>query len=146
VVKCKGTTERGLFLDRQHMNYETQLVERLFDGPLDIIGDVHGESGVLERLLEQLGYNSEGYSKNGRRLVFLGDLVDRGPNSPAVVDRVMGLVRNGVAQCLLGNHELLLLLGRPIPGNGWFVQPNSVEKPGEYRSARVEPDKIGDYV
>jgi hypothetical protein len=122
------------------------LTARLFDGPLDIIGDVHGEIEVLESLLEVLGYDQHGGSKDGRRLVFLGDLIDRGPDSPAVVEKVMALVSTGRAQCILGNHELNILLGRPLPGNGWFIQPNAIEKSGEFHSRRVEPDKIETYL
>ena len=122
------------------------LVGKLPDSPLDIIGDVHGEAEVLEHLLERLGYDANGNTAGGRHLVFLGDLIDRGPDSPAVVDKVMQLVDKGVAQCVLGNHELLLLLGRAIPGNGWFVQPNPNEAPGEFDSARVDPSKIDAYV
>ena len=118
----------------------------LFDGPLDIVGDVHGEYEVFERLLTELGYDAEGRSRDGRRLVFLGDLIDRGPDSPAVVDAVMAMVDRGHAQCIMGNHELNILLGRPMPGNGWFIQPNAVEKPGEFDSARVDPTKIDDYL
>jgi hypothetical protein len=122
------------------------IIRDLPDGPLDIIGDVHGESEVLEQLLERLGYDANGNTASGRHLVFLGDLIDRGPDSPAVVDKVMKLVDKGVAQCILGNHELLALLGRAIPGNGWFVQPNPHENPGEFRSARVVPSQIDTYL
>ncbi|RDI98940.1 metallophosphoesterase [Dyella solisilvae] len=95
-------------------------VQRLFDGPLDIVGDVHGEISALEQLLENMGYAPNGEHPAGRRLVFLGDLVDRGEDSPAVVKRVSDLVRNGLAQCVLGNHELNLLLDSRKEGNGWF--------------------------
>jgi hypothetical protein len=113
---------------------------------LDIIGDVHGEMEVLERLLSHLGYDQDGESADGRRLAFLGDLIDRGPDSPAVVDKVMNLVERGKAYCIMGNHELLVLLGRPIPGNGWFIQPNRLEKPGEFQSRHVDADKIDRYL
>jgi len=128
------------------MNHPAQLVARLPDGPMDIIGDVHGEIDVLDRLLAHLGYDQDGASPDGRRLVFLGDLIDRGPDSPAVVDRVIELVKANKAFCLMGNHELNILLGRPLPGNGWFIQPNPVERPGEFDSRRVDPDKIDDYL
>jgi len=128
------------------MDGPSQLVARLPDGPVDIIGDVHGEIEVMESLLAHLGYDQDGVSAEGRRLVFLGDLMDRGPDSPAVIDKVMRLVSEGNAHCLMGNHELNLLLGRPLPGNGWFIQPNPVEKPGEFNSKRVDPEKIEDYL
>lgn len=113
---------------------------------MDIIGDVHGEFEVMESLLAHLGYDAHGNSADGRRLVFLGDLMDRGPDSPAVIEKVIDLVARGNAHCLLGNHELNLLLDRPLPGNGWFVQPNLTEKPGEFQSRQVDPEKIDEYL
>ena len=128
------------------MDGSSPFVARLPDGPVDIIGDVHGEIDVMESLLAHLGYDQDGISADGRRLVFLGDLMDRGPDSPAVIDKVMRLVTEGNAHCIMGNHELNLLLGRPLPGNGWFIQPNPVEKPGEFNSKRVDPEKIDEYL
>jgi hypothetical protein len=95
------------------------LFQTLPDGPLDIIGDVHGEVDALRRLLDRLGCDPEARTVE-RPLVFVGDLVDRGPNSGAVVALVMGLVEAGVAQCVLGNHELNILLGAHKEGNGWL--------------------------
>lgn len=115
------------------------LYQSLFDGPVDIIGDIHGEIDALRCLLRQLGYDTAGGHPAGRRLVFLGDLVDRGPDSPAVIDIVMTLVENGRAQCILGNHELNILLDRPMHGNGWMIQPNAKEKDGELHS-RIATD------
>lgn len=96
------------------------LVQRLFDGPLDVVGDVHGEIDALAALLGRLGYDPEGTHPAGRRLVFVGDLSDRGPDSPAVFRLVMRLVARGCAQLVAGNHELNLLLGRKKHGNHWF--------------------------
>lgn len=70
-------------------------------GPFDIIGDVHGCLAELEALLLRLGPD--------RKLVFLGDLVDRGPDSPGVLRRVMELVGSGRALCVPGNHDVKLL-------------------------------------
>jgi hypothetical protein len=98
----------------------TPLVRPLFDGPIDIIGDVHGEIDALLQLLEHLGYSDDGVHPRQRRLVFLGDLTDRGPDSPAVVRLVKRLVEAERAQCLLGNHELNLLLQKNGQGSAWF--------------------------
>ena len=88
-------------------------------GPFDIIGDVHGCYDELIKLLEQLGYRvdpgrgGEGDTvvtpPEGRRAIFLGDLVDRGPNTPDVLRLVMGMVERGSALCVPGNHETKLL-------------------------------------
>ena len=95
-------------------------IQELFDGPIDIVGDIHGEIGALDALLERLGYFPDGRHPAGRRLVFLGDLVDRGVDSPAVAERVAEMVVAERAQCVLGNQELNLLRREPKEGNGWF--------------------------
>ncbi len=85
-------------------------------GPFDIIGDVHGCFDELAELLGRLGYDVDAspaapYARHphGRRAVFLGDLVDRGPNSPAVLRLVMSMVAAGSALCVPGNHDIKLL-------------------------------------
>lgn len=103
------------------------LVRPLFDGPVDVVGDLHGEIDALHHLTVHLGY-CDGTHPEGRRLVFLGDLVDRGPDSLAVVNLVRGLVEGGVAQCVLGNHDLNVLLNRRREGNGWFFALDTNER------------------
>ncbi len=89
-------------------------------GPFDIIGDVHGCADELITLLGELGYNVElegdGESRRvisstptGRRVIFVGDLVDRGPNSPDVLRIAMHMVAEGHALCVPGNHDEKLL-------------------------------------
>ncbi|MEU1274819.1 polynucleotide kinase-phosphatase [Streptomyces sp. NPDC005799] len=73
-------------------------------GPFDIIGDIHGCASELESLLGKLGY-TDGVHPEGRTAVFVGDLVDRGPDSPGVLRRVMAMVKSGNALCVPGNHE-----------------------------------------
>lgn len=85
-------------------------------GPFDIVGDVHGCRSELEALLGRLGYDIGGSRHpEGRRIVFLGDLVDRGPDTPGVLRIVMRMVEAGTALCLPGNHEMKLL--RALRGN-----------------------------
>jgi len=83
-------------------------------GPFDAIGDVHGCRSELETLLGELGYvierDAEGRPVDaahpaGRRAIFLGDLVDRGPDTPGVLRLAMGMVRSGHALAVPGNHE-----------------------------------------
>lgn len=80
-------------------------------GPFDIIGDVHGCLAELEALLERLGWTREPEwtPPPGRRAIFLGDLVDRGPDSVGVLRLAMGMVNRGVALCVPGNHDLNLM-------------------------------------
>ncbi|MEU4263069.1 polynucleotide kinase-phosphatase [Streptomyces argenteolus] len=86
---------------------------RHLTGPFDIIGDIHGCSAELESLLGKLGY-ADGAHPEGRTAVFVGDLVDRGPDSPGVLRRVMSMVAAGDALCVPGNHENKL--GRYLGG------------------------------
>ncbi|MGW1816715.1 polynucleotide kinase-phosphatase [Streptomyces sp. NPDC002125] len=86
---------------------------RHLNGPFDIIGDIHGCSSELDTLLGRLGYK-DGAHPEGRTAVFVGDLVDRGPDSPGVLRRVMSMVAEGNALCVPGNHENKL--GRYLKG------------------------------
>ncbi|MFE4055531.1 polynucleotide kinase-phosphatase [Streptomyces sp. NPDC059096] len=86
---------------------------RHLTGPFDIIGDIHGCRSELETLLSALGY-ADGVHPDGRTAVFVGDLVDRGPDSPGVLRRVMDMVGAGSALCVSGNHENKL--GRRLRG------------------------------
>ncbi|MBN0041713.1 polynucleotide kinase-phosphatase [Cellulosimicrobium cellulans] len=83
-------------------------------GPFDAIGDVHGCLDELVALLGELGYAVvrddagrpvDAAHPEGRRAIFLGDLVDRGPDSPGVLRLAMGMVRAGHALAVPGNHE-----------------------------------------
>ena len=81
-------------------------------GPFDIIGDVHGCADELETLLGVLGYTVTWSDKDvlvtapeGRRAVFVGDLVDRGPRSPDVLRIARHMVEAGTALAVVGNHD-----------------------------------------
>ena len=89
-------------------------------GPFDIIGDVHGCFDELTALLGKLGYkitprdaeDGRHYDvrpPEGRRVIFLGDLVDRGPKTPDVLRLAMDMVAAGTAFCMPGNHDLKLV-------------------------------------
>ncbi len=79
-------------------------------GPFDIIGDIHGCYSELCALLQELGYNPTSLTHpEGRRAVFLGDLCDRGPDTPAVFRAVMQMVGQGSALCVPGNHDMKLM-------------------------------------
>lgn len=116
------------------------LFQPLFAGPLDIVGDVHGELDALRELLAVLGYHADGRHPEGRRLAFIGDLCDRGPESPAVFALVAGLVERGLAQCLLGNHELNVLRNARKEGNGWFFPEDHDAEQGRFRDAARASD------
>ena len=85
-------------------------------GPFDIVGDVHGCCDELEELLARLGYRVEWTGGDvevtppaGRTLVFVGDLVDRGPRTPDVLRIAMRMAEQGTALCVEGNHDNKLI-------------------------------------
>jgi protein phosphatase len=90
-------------------------------GPFDIIGDVHGCCDELQQLLAMLGYvvDETGTWRHagGRRAVFVGDLVDRGPRIVDTLTTVKAMVAAGSALCVPGNHDIKLkrkLEGRDV--------------------------------
>ncbi|MET9846860.1 polynucleotide kinase-phosphatase [Streptomyces ossamyceticus] len=99
VLRGVADVENATIVTEKRYNDLTHLT-----GPFDIIGDIHGCAHELEALLGKLGY-VDGVHPEGRTAVFVGDLVDRGPDSPGVLRRVMSMVGSGDALCVPGNHE-----------------------------------------
>ncbi|MCW2877722.1 MAG: hypothetical protein JWQ95_1822 [Sphaerisporangium sp.] len=110
---------RGGDIDEATIGYEKAWTDRReLTGPFDIIGDVHGCRAELETLLTGLGWELRhddtgrpvgAEHPEGRTAIFVGDLVDRGPDSPGVLRLVMGMVAEGTALCVSGNHEQKLV-------------------------------------
>lgn len=90
----------------------------------DIIGDIHGHADALTALLGELGYaHRDGvYGHPDRRVVFLGDFVDRGPKIRETLEIVRGMVETGSALTVMGNHEL----------NAMAFHTPHPDRPGEY--------------
>jgi protein phosphatase len=116
-------------------------------GPFDVIGDVHGCRAELVALLTRLGYvvSFDGEQRavdavhpDGRSVVFVGDLVDRGPDSPGVLRLAMGMVAAGHALAVPGNHENKLvraLDGRTVRTSHGLAQTleQLAREPEEFR-------------
>ncbi|MEU1312700.1 polynucleotide kinase-phosphatase [Streptomyces cinnamoneus] len=121
---------------------------RHLTGPFDIVGDIHGCRSELESLLTSLGYGLvrdgsgrpvDAVHPEGRTAVFVGDLVDRGPDSPGVLRLVMGMVAAGHALCVPGNHENKL--GRFLDGRQVKVAHGLAETAEQLeREAEREPE------
>ena len=121
-------------------------------GPFDIIGDVHGCFDEMNTLLQQLGYEIEPEGAeyrvvppDGRRAVFVGDLVDRGPKISDVLRLVMGMVKAGTAFCVPGNHDVKLM--RKLRGKDVKITHGLADS-----LAQLEPEspefkrQIGDFI
>jgi hypothetical protein len=95
----------------------------------DVIGDIHGQAGKLEALLKKLGYTKKAnlwVAPQDRQAIFLGDLIDRGPQQIQVVDIVRRMIDEGQAQSVMGNHEFNAI--------GFATQVR--DRPGEYLRRR----------
>ena len=90
----------------------------------DLIGDIHGHADELVALLEYLGYRQRGevFSHPDRKVIFLGDFVDRGPKIRQVLETVRLMVLEGHALAVLGNHEW----------NALAYHTEDSDRPGEY--------------
>ena len=90
----------------------------------DIIGDIHGQADMLEALLAKLGYrNIAGcWSHPDRQAIFIGDFIDRGPDQVRTVTLAKGMVENGSALAVMGNHEFNAI--------AWHTP--DARRPGEY--------------
>lgn len=90
-------------------------------GPFDVVGDVHGCFAELQKLVRKLGYGEQGTHPQGRRLIFAGDLIDRGPASLPALEWVLDRVDDGRALLVASNHDDKLrrwLLGNPVTISG----------------------------
>ncbi len=97
----------------------------------DLIGDIHGHGEPLVELLEILGYRDGGgiYRHPGRRVIFLGDFIDRGPDQRGVIDVVRPMIEAESALAVMGNHEF----------NAIAYHAEDPESPGNF--LRVHSDK-----
>lgn len=73
------------------------------------VGDIHGELGLLDQLMEKIRLDARGYPDEPHTLIFIGDYIDRGPQSRSVLERVMAGFEGFKVVCLRGNHEQAML-------------------------------------
>jgi hypothetical protein len=106
----------------------------------DIIGDIHGCATQLEGLLSNLGYQhdkqSGAYRHQERQAIFVGDLIDRGPDQLRVLEIVKAMVDAGSAQIVMGNHEFnAIAYNTEYPvGSGQFLRPHNAKNNHQHQS------------
>jgi hypothetical protein len=94
----------------------------------DLIGDLHGQHDKLTGLLHHLGYEPEGngfHHPEGRRVIFLGDYIDRGPKVREVLQTVRAMVEAGDALAIMGNHEYNAVCYHSPDGKGGWLREHS---------------------
>ena len=95
----------------------------------DVIGDVHGFADKLTGLLRQMGYveRNGAWRHAGRQAVFVGDVIDRGPQQLETIRIVRNMVDAGTAQMALGNHEFNAV-GYATPKRRWRLPAGRTDK------------------
>ena len=94
----------------------------------DIIGDIHGHAGALKRLLDELGYrksNGTFHHPEERKVVFLGDFIDRGPAIRETLQIVRSMVDGGTALAVLGDHEYNAVCYETHDGSGDYLRSHT---------------------
>ncbi|MTG98396.1 MULTISPECIES: metallophosphoesterase [Myroides] len=93
----------------------------------DIIGDIHGHSNDLKKLLSALGYSIKNntYQHPERKVLFLGDYIDRGVNVVEVLEIVKNMVESGNAIALMGNHEYNAICYNTLSSQGTYLREHS---------------------
>jgi len=112
----------------------------------DIIGDIHGHADALETLLKKLGYiHRQGVFKHPeRKTVFLGDLIDRGPENFKTMETVKAMTDYGQAQIVMGNHEFNALCYHTRDNNGNYLRPHSTKNTHQHESTLKEIRERGE--
>jgi diadenosine tetraphosphatase ApaH/serine/threonine PP2A family protein phosphatase len=112
----------------------------------DIVGDIHGHYDHLEAMLRKLGYEQrEGAWRHpAQHMIFVGDLIDRGPKQVEVLDTIRRMVEAGSARCILGNHEFnAVCWATPDPDRpGAFLRPHG--KPGNRKQHQEFLRQVGE--
>ena len=103
----------------------------------DLIGDVHGQYGKLEALLGKMGYEAAGDTwrhAEGRKVIFLGDYIDRGPQVRLVLQTVRGMVESGDALAIMGNHEYNAVCFHTLNGAGGHLREHTERNTRTHRA------------
>lgn len=109
---------------------------------IDIIGDIHGYASNLEALLQKMGYTKKdkGYVHPERKVLFLGDYIDRGPEIPKTLEIVKAMVESENAIALMGNHEYNALCYHSQDNNGRYLREHN-HKNNHQHAATLEQFK-----
>jgi len=111
--------------------------------PYDIIGDIHGHADELHALLDKLGYrNGTAPHAEGRKVIFLGDFIDRGPKIREALETVRGMVEAGTALAILGNHEVNAMRFHAKGGDGEYLRPHTDKNVKQHQATLTQfPDE-----
>lgn len=106
----------------------------------DIIGDIHGHAEKLHNILLELGYHEQDgcFRQPGRRAIFLGDLIDRGPENFKTMEIVKGMVDKEQALIVMGNHEFNALCYHTRDAEGDYLRKHSEKNTRQHKTVLSE--------
>lgn len=114
----------------------------------DLIGDIHGHADELEKWLKNHGYiaSQRGYRHPERTLIFLGDLIDRGPKIRRVVEIARAMVDSGAARIVMGNHEFNALCYHTLDPNetGTYLRKHTTQNTKQHHKTLEAFPDIGE--
>jgi hypothetical protein len=134
-IESDDTTDiRGIFEGSQ----------TLIDQEYDLVGDIHGHADPLHRLLDKLDYSEIGgvFRHPVRRMIFVGDFVDRGPEQREVLRIARSMCEAGSASAVLGNHEFNAIGWAAEREDGGFLRDHSAKNAHQHAEflRQFEPD------
>lgn len=104
----------------------------------DVIGDIHGYCDELITLLDTLGYRTSAgayrHADAARSAVFVGDLIDRGPQNREVVALVKAMCSEGAARIVMGNHEYNAVCYATPDGKGGYLREHNEKNRNQHRA------------
>jgi hypothetical protein len=118
----------------------------------DLIGDIHGHADELVRLLELLGYEKArgSYRHPDRKVIFLGDFIDRGPKIRQVLETVRPMIEEGTALAVMGNHELNALAyhTEDPDESGQYLRRRTPKNEKQHKATldQLKPDELRSYL
>jgi hypothetical protein len=106
----------------------------------DLIGDIHGHADALRRLLIKLGYSEVGgaFRHDGRKVIFVGDFVDRGPDQREVLRVARRMCEAGTASAVLGNHEFNAIAWAMPNDDGGFLRKHSEKNASQHAAFLIQ--------
>ena len=110
----------------------------------DVIGDIHGHADALCRLLEKLGYRKSSgvYRHPDRKVIYLGDFIDRGPDQVEVINIARSMCEAGAALAVMGNHEFNALAWATRRGDGAYLRPHTEANLSQHKEFLSRSAKI----
>lgn len=117
------------------------LESRVIMQTYDIIGDIHGYASQLEQLLTALGYREKGgvyQHSDKRKVIFLGDYIDRGPAIRRTLEIVRGMTDANHALAILGNHEVNALRFHAHDAQGNFLRPHTDKNVKQHKETLLQ--------